>query len=329
MGTYALHIEIFYPIVAAIGVPANLMSLVILFRGKCGLSKDITCYMMAMAIGDLMVLVFNVIVSQILRYHFPGSPLRYTPVCRLSAYLQGFSFQLSTWFTVSFTCDRFVAICCQKLRRTYCTERTAAMVLAAVGMVSVLTNAPLPLRYRPCYTVNNADYGCCPVPGDLESPLWSAHRWVSNLLNTFLPIPALLLLNSLTARHILGTSKARLALKGPRRGEGGEDPEVRSRRASVALLFAVSGSFVVLAVPILVIHAWVGLSGTVMFRGPRSLYAAVQVAMLLKCLGSCTNTCVYALTQSKFRAQMSALLTAPFAALCVGVAVREKDLRGT
>ncbi|XP_055521957.1 probable G-protein coupled receptor 139 [Leucoraja erinacea] len=319
MGAYALHIEIFYPIIAVIGVPANLMSLVILFRGKCGLSKDITCYMIAMAMGDLMVLVFNVIVSQIVRYHFPGSPLRYTPVCRLSSYLQGFSFQLSTWFTVSFTCDRFVAICCQKLRRTYCTERTAAMVLATVGMVSVLTNVPLPLRYRPCYTVHRVAYGCCPVPGHLESPLWSAHGWASNLLNTFLPIPALLLLNSLTARYILGASRARLALKGPRQVGGDDDPEVRSRRASVALLFAVSGSFVALSVPIMVIDAWVGVSGTVMFRGPRSLYAAVQVAMLLKCLGSCTNTCVYALTQSRFRAQMIGLLTPPFAGLCIGV----------
>ncbi|XP_032903432.1 helicase SKI2W-like [Amblyraja radiata] len=119
----------------------------------------------------------------------------------------------------------------------------------------------------------------------------------------------------ISACHDLGLvyfwRAARLALKGPRQVGGDDDPEVRSWRASVALLFAVSGSFV--ALPITVIHAWVGVSETVMFRGTRSLYAAVQVAMLLKCLGSCTNTCVFALTQSRFRTQMIALLTSPCA----------------
>eukprot|EP00061_Rhincodon_typus_P016466 g44697.t1 len=58
-----------------VGNAANLMTVLILCQGKCGLSKGITRYMTAMALGNLMVLIFNVIVSQIVRYHFPTSLL--------------------------------------------------------------------------------------------------------------------------------------------------------------------------------------------------------------------------------------------------------------
>ncbi|GCB65894.1 hypothetical protein scyTo_0010026 [Scyliorhinus torazame] len=37
--------DIYYPILAAFGLPANLMTIVILSRGNCGLSKCITAYM--------------------------------------------------------------------------------------------------------------------------------------------------------------------------------------------------------------------------------------------------------------------------------------------
>ncbi|XP_051899669.1 probable G-protein coupled receptor 139 [Pristis pectinata] len=315
MGRQALPIQIFYPILAVIGVPVNLLSFLILLQGKCGLSKEITRYMMAMTVGDLMVLVFNVTVSQIVRNHSPDSVLKYTPVCRASAFLQGFSLQLTSWFTVSFTFDRFVAICCGELRLRYCTERTAAVVLTAVSLINVLTNIPLPFGYEPCFTVNRVQYGCCTTVGSLASPVWAAHRWVTMLSTTFLPIPALLLLNSLTARHILVASRARRALRIGRRGDPRGDPELKGRRTSIVLLFAVSGSFIAMSAPISVIHAWVGVTETVTFKGSSSLYLAVQITFLLMCTGSCTNTCVYALTQSRFRAQMKAVVKSPFAPL--------------
>ncbi|XP_067857679.1 probable G-protein coupled receptor 139 [Heptranchias perlo] len=53
--------DIYYPVLASFGFPANLVTIVILFRGKCGLSKCISIYMVAMATADLLVIIFNVI----------------------------------------------------------------------------------------------------------------------------------------------------------------------------------------------------------------------------------------------------------------------------
>ncbi|GCB65751.1 hypothetical protein scyTo_0000461 [Scyliorhinus torazame] len=48
--------EIYYPILAAAGVPGNLVTIVILCRGKCGLSNCISAIMLAMATADLQTL---------------------------------------------------------------------------------------------------------------------------------------------------------------------------------------------------------------------------------------------------------------------------------
>ncbi|XP_043540621.1 probable G-protein coupled receptor 139 [Chiloscyllium plagiosum] len=291
------------------------MTVLILSQGKCGLSKGITHYMIAMATGDMMVLVFNVIVSQNFKYHFPDSLLNYTSACRLSAFLQGFSIQLSIWFTIAFTFDRFVAICCNKLKGMYCTERMANVVIFIVSSLNIMVNIPLPFRYEPTHVLNNVQWGCRTVTSYLTSLAWAAHRWLSNISNMFLPIPLLLLLNTLTARHILAASRVRRALKDSSGGAGemGRDPELKSRRTSIILLFTISGCFMVLSGPITVIHTCIRFTHITSLQVSNSLYVAIRAAFLLMCTSSCTNTCIYALTQRRFREEVKNLLKSPYA----------------
>ncbi|XP_020386932.2 probable G-protein coupled receptor 139 [Rhincodon typus] len=295
------------------------MTVLIISHGKCGLSQGIARYMMAMATADLTVLIFNVIVNQIIRNHFPGSPLNYTPICRLNVFLQGLSLQLSIWFTIAFTFDRFVAICCHRLKARYCTERTANVVISTVSFLNIMVNIPLPFRYEPAYVLNGVQWGCRTITSYHTSLGWAAHRWVTNISNMFLPIPLLLLLNSLTAQHILVASRARRALKGSSSdgaGKMGEDSELKSRRTSIILLFTISGCFVMLSMPITVIHICVGVTQTVDFQGSKSLYLAIRATFLMMCTSSCTNTCIYALTQRRFRQEMKNLVKSPYSLLC-------------
>ncbi|XP_041068294.1 probable G-protein coupled receptor 139 [Carcharodon carcharias] len=291
------------------------MTILILYRGKCGLSKGITHYMTAMAVGDLMVLIFNVVVSQIVKYHFPDSLLKYTYTCRFTAFMQGTSIQLSIWFTISFTFDRFIAICCQELKTKYCTARTAIVIITTMCVVNILINIPMPFRYEPYHVVNNVQWGCRTVTGYFTSQAWTAHRWITNLSSTLLPIPLLLLLNSLTAQHILVASRARKALKSSSNGDTAIDPELKNRRTSIILLFAISGSFIVLSAPINVIHICVGVTQTVAFQGSNWLYLAIRTTFLLMCTSSCINTCIYALTQRRFRAEIYYMAKHPFSAI--------------
>ncbi|XP_059817895.1 probable G-protein coupled receptor 139 [Hypanus sabinus] len=127
--------KIYYLIVSVIGVPVNLVAIAILSRGKCGLSTCTTRYLVAMATADLLTIIFEVIFWRVSYYYFPGTFLDITPVCSVISALGKAATDCSVWFTVSFTFDRFVAICCQNQKAKYCTGKTAAVVLTTTGVL--------------------------------------------------------------------------------------------------------------------------------------------------------------------------------------------------
>ncbi|XP_067865111.1 probable G-protein coupled receptor 139 [Heterodontus francisci] len=150
-------LKIYYPFLAVIGVPVNLLAIVILSRGKCGLSTCTTRYLVAMAIMDLLLIITEIILWRIRYHYFPGSFLNITPVCSVNIVLLRAATDCSVWFTVTFTFDRFVAICCQKLKSKYCTKKTAAVVLATTCILLCSKNIPFYFRYEPGEIIDNFD----------------------------------------------------------------------------------------------------------------------------------------------------------------------------
>ncbi|XP_078075216.1 putative G-protein coupled receptor 139 [Mustelus asterias] len=292
------------------------MAIVVLSRGKCGLSKGITCYMITMAIADLLVCIFNVTLVGILLHHFPYSFLMYTSVCSFISFIEVSSVQLSVWSTTLFTLDRFVAICCPKLKLKYCTRRTAIVILAAVSVLSFVMNIPVYFRYEPYSVVANVQWGCRTVKGYVSSPAWIAYKWVANLSVPLLPFPLLLLLNILTVRHILMASRSRRALKAHGPGEGSSDLVLKSRRTTIVLLFSVSGSFMVLWMPIVILDLLFDFTEIPTLEGASSLHLAMRITLLIMYSSICTNTCIYILTQRRFREEILNMVKYPFILLC-------------
>ncbi|XP_078075225.1 putative G-protein coupled receptor 139 [Mustelus asterias] len=287
------------------------MAIVVLSRGRCGLSKGITCYMITMAIADLLVCIFNVTLVGIFRYHFPYSFLMYTSVCRVTAVLQVSIVQFSVWSTTLFTLDRFVAISCPKLKLKYCTRRTATVILAAVSVLSCVMNIPAYFLYEPYSVVANVQWGCRTVKGYYSSPAWIAYKWVADLSVPLLPFPLLLLLNSLTVRHILVASRSRRALKAHGPGEASSDPVLKSRRTTIVLLFTVSGSFMILWMPIVILDLLFDFTEIPTLEGASSLHLAMRITLLMMYSSTCTNTCIYILTQRRFREEILNMVKYP------------------
>ncbi|XP_067875337.1 probable G-protein coupled receptor 139 [Heterodontus francisci] len=119
----------------------NLVMIVSLSRGKCGLSKCVTRYLVAMAAADLLVIIFDLILRQIpISYRRMFRFLFDIPLCNIHAVLLYAAMDCSVWFTVAFTFDRFVAICCQKLKTKYCTEKSAAVIIGTMSVLFYLKN---------------------------------------------------------------------------------------------------------------------------------------------------------------------------------------------
>ncbi|XP_067830247.1 probable G-protein coupled receptor 139 [Heptranchias perlo] len=293
---------------------ANLMTIVILSRGKCGLSKCITRYLVAMAAADLFFIIFDVILNVINNIHFPNSFLNYTPVCSLILILSFASIDCSVWLTVAFTFDRFVAICCQKLRVKYCTEKTAAVVIATVCVLNCLEDIPSYFTFAPQELIDNESWFCTVKSSFYTSPVWVAIHWFDIILTPFAPFVLILLFNALTIRHILMTSRIRRGLRAKNNSENHKDPEMESRRKSIILLLSISGSFILLWFITLTYFICVQIIDFQLMLADYSdpLIIMEQTGYMLQSLSSCTNTFIYAVAQNKFRGELKNVIKYPF-----------------
>ncbi|XP_078280434.1 putative G-protein coupled receptor 139 [Rhinoraja longicauda] len=311
---YALFViqPVYYPLLGAVAVPVNMVTIVILSRGKCGLSKGVTRYLVAMATADLLVVIFDLIMKQLpMAYREQFSFMYSVHVCNIHAVLVSAATDCSVWFTVSFTFDRFVAICCQKLRTKYCTERTAAVVLGTMTVLSCLNNIFWYFMFRGEYHLDYVPWFCRERAGVLTSSVWAAIEFLHYLITPGLPFIFILLLNVLTTKYVLVAGRARKRLRDRSSGESARDPEIESRKKSLILLLAISGNFILLWAVYMVYSIW----GRMYDLGIESSFppnSLQELGFMLQLLSCCTNTALYVATQTKFRQQLKDLVKYPF-----------------
>ncbi|XP_078056644.1 putative G-protein coupled receptor 139 [Mustelus asterias] len=303
---------IYYPMLAAIGVPANLVAIIILSRGRCGLSQCITYYPVAIAVTDFLVMVTAVILNRIGGIYFRYSVLSTTPGCAVSTVLVYATRDGSVWLTVAFTLDRYVAICCQRLKARYCTEKTALLVIGLVCTLSYVKNIPFYFTYQPLYILDGVPWFCDIMSSYYSLPTWQAYDWLDHILTPFLPFLLILILNALTVKHILVASRARRRL---RSAENHGDAEMANRKRSIVLLFTISLSFLLLWVTYVGHFLYVRITGEAYFTGldfndPH--FMLQETTNMLQLLSSCNNTFIYAVSQTKFRNELKKVLLFPF-----------------
>ncbi|XP_062913348.1 probable G-protein coupled receptor 139 [Mobula hypostoma] len=298
----------YYRILAIIGVlfdkfmftfpkfTANVVAFVTLLRGRCRLSKVVTSYLVAMAVADLLVVIFRVILQRVFGFY-------YSPECNVVDTIGYISVSCSVWLTVGFTLDRTVAICFQRLKTRYCTEKGAAIVIAVVSLLSVLTNIPWYFKYQPYFCVISYWF--------ITSPVWQQFDWGHGFLTPIVPFVLILLLNAVTVRHILKASAVRRRLRGQQSGEKKDDPEMKNRKRSIILLFAISTSFVLFWIVRVFSLAVQRITGQ--YVGIPFDYVVVDtIGTMFQLFSSCTNMFIYAITQRKFREEMINVMKYPF-----------------
>ncbi|XP_060701670.1 probable G-protein coupled receptor 139 [Hemiscyllium ocellatum] len=302
-----LLFSIYYPFLAVIGIPANLVVIIILARKTCGLSGCITYYLVAMATTDLLVIVTAVVLNRIAGIYSPLSFLSITPLCSLRSVFIYASIDSSVWLTVTFTFDRYVAISCQKLKIRYCTKMVAACVIGIVSILSCIKNAFLYFVYDPMYIIDNIPWLCSLKVIYYTSPAWAAFDWMRSILTPCLPFILIVLLNALTVRHVLAANKARRRVRCQNNRQNQSDPEVEKRRKSIVLLFAISCNFILLYLLFMITILYVRIAKVTYFSGSDSsetTFVLEEYGFMLQLLSSCINPFIYAGVQAKFRAEL-------------------------
>ncbi|XP_078057655.1 putative G-protein coupled receptor 139 [Mustelus asterias] len=302
---------IYFPILAAFGVPVNVVTIAILSRGKCGLSRCVTHYLIGMALADLLVVIIDLILRQIpIAYREQFIFFRNVALCNIHAVFLYAVTDFSVWFTVTFTFDRFVAICCQNLKSKYCTAKTADVVLGIVTVLSLLKNIFWYFLYTTEYYLSNSSWFCRVDFHVTRSMAWAVVELMHYIITPFLPFVLILLFNVLTVRYILMASRARSRLRGRSSGETTSDPEIENRRKSIMLLFIISGNFIFLWVVFMVCSILRRLD-YLGYSVPLPTFVR-EIGFMLQLLSSCTNTFAYAVTQRKFREEFWNGVKQPF-----------------
>ncbi|XP_051901299.1 probable G-protein coupled receptor 139 [Pristis pectinata] len=303
---------IYYPVLAAAGIPANIIAIVILSRGKCGLSKCITHYLVGMAAADLLVVITGVILNRIVGIYLPASYMSLTPICSLKIVLIYATRDISVWLTVAFTFDRFVAICCDKLKTRYCRQKVAAAVVGMIFTLGGLQNIPWYFKFEPMQIINGMPWYCHTKPNFYTAPLWIIFSAFKCIATPFLPFFLIVLLNVLTVRFIIVASRGRKALRRHNHPADHKDPEMENRKRSIVLLFAISGSFVLLWMTFIIHFLYYRITNTLTYSGyDDPVFILQEVGYMLLLLSCCTNTCIYAATQQKFREELKKSLKYP------------------
>ncbi|XP_069798643.1 G-protein coupled receptor 15-like [Narcine bancroftii] len=289
---------------------ANFLTIVILSRGRCGLSKCISAYMMTMAVADFTVIVINVILYEIMIPRLLNTFLHHTNFLIAMMYVLAITLELSQWSTVAFTVDRYVAICCQKLKPKYCRVKTLSILAPIILILLCVENIPLLFAFEPRQIIGTVSWGTRPILDVLASPAFVAFIRVKSIQSLFIVFGLMFLFNGLTIRHILLVSKARRAFRSYKSGNA-HDREMESRKRSIVLLFSVSASFTLLWLPVTVTYFITSFTMYVNRDYFSPAQIAVHVGTLLVNLSSCTNTFIYAATQSKFKEELKTLKAFP------------------
>ncbi|XP_032871988.1 probable G-protein coupled receptor 139 [Amblyraja radiata] len=269
-----------------------------------------------MAASDLLVGITDPFLRLTIQIHFPYSLLNITPVCATTEVLVFTTTAVSVWLTVAFTFDRFVAICCEKLETRYCTERTAAVVIGAVSVLGCFENVPRYFRIEPVYVFNDLPWGCYAKPTFYTSSAWVAYDVTHRVLTPCIPFFLILLLNVLTVRRIVAASRVRRGLRRRSNGENDKDPEMENRRKSIILLFSITGTFILLWATQAVFYIFTSIAKTGYDSSPNGYYYITSVTSgFLQLLSTCTNTCIYVVTQSKFRGELINAVKFPLRAM--------------
>ncbi|XP_078287842.1 putative G-protein coupled receptor 139 [Rhinoraja longicauda] len=310
--------RVYYPLLAVVSVPVNAMTIAIPSRGRCGLSTCVTRYLVAMAAADLLIVILDLILRHIPTLYWKDFLfVQSIPICNIHAVLLFAATDCSVRFTVTFTFDRFVAICCQKLKGKYCTQRTAAIVLGTVILLSCMKNIFWYFMLTGQYLLMTHPWFCALERNIYSSEVWAAIEFLHYIFTQVVPFAIILLLNCLTVRHIVAASRARRRLRGQNNRDCGQSPrdlEMESRRKSVILLLVISSNFIALW-SLYVVYA---ISNRVVFLGYPSADVNIfveQIGFMLQLLSCCTNTGIYAVTQTKFREEVRKAVARPFTVL--------------
>ncbi|XP_061111933.1 probable G-protein coupled receptor 139 [Conger conger] len=319
---FSISEGIYYILVASLGIPSNLLSIVVLCTQRCGVSRSTVIYLVSLAVVDTIFMVLGGLLDvgaswwESVTSQAPSALL-----CNFVSFNEQWTVSSAQWIVTAFTLERYLVCRGRGPRPCLCCRLSRPRRALLVALVSVLGSQALSLpccwRYR-ARAATGGEQGWTSVSllwrnvsrvplvtrcQALHSPSLPAVVWSYLLLSSWLPMTLTLSLSVLVSLHFHRRARALVA---PLGGAPFRDAGSRMRRTG-RIQVVVALVMVFLNLPHYVTQGILaGLWEQVGLEG--ALGVAVAVSVMLQWLSMVSHFLLYCFLSSGFRRETLALL---------------------
>ncbi|XP_068895026.1 sex peptide receptor-related protein 2 isoform X5 [Tenebrio molitor] len=139
--------RVFVPIMVCIGVGGNTITVVVLTRKRMRCSTNI--YLTALAVADIIYLLFVFFLSFGVYKNIHDRKYElYWRFSGLTHWLCDSASSASVWLTVSFTLERYIAVCHPIKGKVLCTENRAKIIITGITVFCILSTLSTTFEYE-------------------------------------------------------------------------------------------------------------------------------------------------------------------------------------
>ena len=298
----------YVPALIILGMIGNILSLLVFLITY--LSRlSLSVYLTALAISDLGFLT----ALGLIWLEYIGHPLFHsTGWCQLTVYTGYVTSFLSVWYVVSFTVERYIAICHALHRPEMCTTSRARYVvcgLTALGLVAYSVSV-----WTSGVEEISPGYSIC-VPSKRYYHIHKVVTYVDTLVTLLIPFTAILVLNIRITYHIAyfyakhKFTAIKVRFRGSREGHTKINLGLKAQVKVTKMLLVISSVFLLVNSPSYIIRMRLFVGKFTKSSQQSTIYEALiqQLSQYLFYLNFSINFLLYNMCCKKFRAALSRL----------------------
>ncbi|CAN8191841.1 probable G-protein coupled receptor 139 [Camarhynchus parvulus] len=274
---------VYYSLLLCLGLPANILTVIILSQLVARRQKSSYNYLLALAAADILVLFFIVFVDFLMEDFILNKQMPQV-LDKIIEVLEFSSIHTSIWITVPLTIDRYIAVCHPLRYHTVSYPARTRKVIVSVYITCFLTS--IPYYWWPNIWIE--DY--------ISTSMHHVLIWVHCFTVYLVPCSIFFILNSIIVYKL--RRKSNFRLRGYSTGK------------TTAILFTITSIFAILWAPRIIMilyHLYVSP-----INNSWLVHIVSDIANMLALLNTAINFFLYCFISKRFRTMAAATLKAFF-----------------
>ncbi|XP_051488647.1 probable G-protein coupled receptor 139 [Apus apus] len=274
---------VYYSLLLCLGLPANILTVIILSQLVARRQKSSYNYLLALAAADILVLFFIVFVDFLMEDFILNKQMPQV-LDKIIEVLEFSSIHTSIWITVPLTIDRYIAVCHPLKYHTVSYPARTRKVIVSVYITCFLTS--IPYYWWPNIWIE--DY--------ISTSMHHVLIWIHCFTVYLVPCSIFFILNSIIVYKL--RRKSNFRLRGYSTGK------------TTAILFTITSIFAILWAPRIIMilyHLYVSP-----INNSWVVHIVSDIANMLALLNTAINFFLYCFISKRFRTMAAATLKASF-----------------